>query len=972
MKVRGLILATTVSFGVLGVGLAFSVAPALAAAPETPETVSPAKGVTATSATLEGVLNPGAPGEVGEYEFLYKASASECAEGSVAPQPAGIALGLEKEQVSVELTGLQSGTQYTFCVLAKNAAEETALGAPVTFRTSAAVAPTIAGESVTEVTATSASFQAQVDPGGAETTYHIDYGTTASYGQSTPESGSIGANDSQNLVASTIQGLEPGATYHYRLVVTNSQSPAGGTLGPDETFTTQTAGGEFTLPDGRQYELVSPPQKDGAEILGIGGGGETPGNGDATQASEDGMSVTDIATAPVSANPPGNTLSTQLLSTRGIGGWSSQDIAVPHKNSIGVSHLLNEGEEYVRFSSDLSRAVLLPLHQTPEPPLAPELHQEVEGGSPNGDEIYVRNNATNLFQAVVTAEPLPKVAFEGATPDLRHVVFGGPAGLDPNHLGSGRLYEWAHGEAQLVNVLPNGEVSGLAALGGGTERFGELVASQIASRHSISNDGTRIVWGNGSELLTRDMANGETVEVDAAQGGTGASGGGVFQDASSDGSRVFFTDASELTGGANEGGLFMFDLADGKLIDLTPEGNGAQVESFFGVNEEGTSVYVVDKAVLTNVANGRGETAEEGAPNTYLLREAPVGSRSWSATFITIGVEEGSLEEEPLTNQTVRVSPNGRYLAFMSRESLTGYDNRDANSGEPDEEVYLYDAEANRLVCASCDPTGARPVGEYDSGAPRKPMDPWAMWEGHWLAASIPGWTPDGIKFTTGYQPRFLGNSGRLFFDSADALVPRDVDGKVDVYEYEATGVGNCDSPGHGQSASVVFSEAAGGCVGLISAGTGSGDSVFFDASASGDDVFFTTADGLVGQDNDGVFDMYDARICTVAEPCAQSPVAAPPPCATADSCRTAPSPQPGVFAAPASATFAGAGNATSTVTATVEAKAKAKTAADIRARKLARALKVCNGKSRKRRAVCKAKARKRYGTAKTSGRRIK
>ena len=58
----------------------------------------------------------------------------------------------------------------------------------------AAEAPTIVpeSESVTEVTATSAKLRAQVDPGGAETTYHFEYGTTTAYAQNTPESASIG------------------------------------------------------------------------------------------------------------------------------------------------------------------------------------------------------------------------------------------------------------------------------------------------------------------------------------------------------------------------------------------------------------------------------------------------------------------------------------------------------------------------------------------------------------------------------------------------------------------------------------------------------------------------------------------------------------------------------------------------------------------------------------------------------------
>jgi len=156
----------------------------------------------------------------------------------------------------------------------------------------------------------------------------------------------------------------------------------------------------------------------------------------------------------------------------------------------------------------------------------------------------------------------------------------------------------------------------------------------------------------------------------------------------------------------------------------------------------------------------------------------------------------------------------------------------------------------------------------------------------------------------------------------------------------------------------------------LISAGTGSDNSVFFDASASGNDVFFTTQDGLVSEDKDGVSDMYDARVCTTTEKSCSAAVALPPPCATADSCRPAPLLQPGVFGAPPSATFAGAGNVSSIP---VSANSpKRKTAAQIGAEKLARALKVCRSKQRSKRRGCQAQARKRYGKAKSSGRRIK
>jgi hypothetical protein len=446
------------------------------------------------------------------------------------------------------------------------------------------------------------------------------------------------------------------------------------------------------------------------------------------------------------------------------------------------------------------------------------------------------------------------------------------------------------------------------------------------------------------------MVTGETLQVDAVQSGGGVAGGGAFKVASSDGSRVFFTDHGEdLVKGAHEGDLYMFQPArpEGeRLTDLTLGVAGADLErvDVLEANAAGTSIYVRTPGMLTSAPNSEGESAtpctetEQGGRgpiprpcNLYLLRKSPDGGGSWSVTFVAGGAEAGPSEgnegraHETLQRQAARVSPSGRYLAFMSRRSLTRYDNRDAISGEPDEEVYLYDAETNRVLCASCNPTGARPVGQYDpeeSFSPGIAMDPAQTWRGRWVAAVIQGWTEDGADRSTGHQPSYLNDSGRLFFTSSGALVPRDVNGHDDVYQYEPAGLGSCQAPSYGQGASVVFSETLGGCIGLISAGTANTDSLFFDASASGNDVFFTTQDGLVSQDKDGTADMYDARVCTHAEPCPSS-LAVSPACTTTDSCRVAPSPQPGVFGAPASATFSGAGNARAPMVAKKTVKCK-------------------------------------------------
>lgn len=81
---------------------------------------------------------------------------------------------------------------------------------------------------------TSATVRGTVDPNGAETTYHFQYGTTGSYGSQTPEV-TAGSGIAPSEVSAPLGGLQPGTTYHYRVVATNSVGTA---AGEDATFTT--------------------------------------------------------------------------------------------------------------------------------------------------------------------------------------------------------------------------------------------------------------------------------------------------------------------------------------------------------------------------------------------------------------------------------------------------------------------------------------------------------------------------------------------------------------------------------------------------------------------------------------------------------------------------------------------------------------------------------------------------------------
>jgi hypothetical protein len=729
-------------------------------------------------------------------------------------------------------------------------------------------APVVGEEWITDVTASSATLQARIDPEGAETTYRFEYGTSLAYGTSIPiAGGSAGAGTSVLVVQAHPQDLQPETVYHFRVTATSS---SGTGEGSDGTFVTQAPASPFALPDGRQYEMVSPPSKHGAEVESLHIAYNS-GEGAAVQAAEDGGALTYLANAPLVANPPGSAGATQVLSTRGADGWSSQDIATPNEKAAGIG--IGTGQEYRLFSPDLSLAVLQPLGRTP---LSPEVPAEMKE-----NELYLRDGDGGYRPLITKASNIApnENRFVGASPDLGYLVFESAAALTPeaHELGNdsfaGNLYEWSAGGLKLVNVLPDGEPTlGAANLGRGSEMV----------RRAVSNDGSRVVWSTNEALLySRDLLSGQTVQVDAAQGGP-ESGGGKFQIASADGTMVFFTDSGRLTSTSSNEDLYVFEVSTGRLIDLTANSVHA-VQAVLGTSEDGSSVYVLAQSGL------------------YLLHDTPSG---WTTTPIAAlsqedlkGIAEGGSDLRSYNN---RVSPNGRYLAFMSNRSLTGYDNLDASSGEPDEEVYLYDADSGRLVCASCNPTGARPVGEFDEGngngeGKNEPlMDPFGNWAGAWLAASLPGWTETELGQAL-YQPRYLSDSGRLFFGSSDALVANDTNGVEDVYQYQPAGVGDCRKPN--------------GCVSLISAGTGSAASVFVDAGASGDDAFFLTHDRLAPQDVDGAFDVYDAHVCSASAPCFAPAPVVPPTCSTSDSCKPAPAPQPAIFGAPPSATFSGAGN---------------------------------------------------------------
>lgn len=815
----------------------------------TPEALTgAASNATETSATLNGTVNPGGQ-PVTSCEFEYGTSEAYGASVPCAQSAGEIGSGTGPVAVSADVSGLEPRTIYHFRLIAANTSGPNT-GLDRSFATPAQ--PVVADESIADVASDSVTFQVQVNPSGLDTTYRFEYVPATAYnpGAANPyaagavtASGDAGSDVAVVALSAHQQGLAPETTYHYRVLAGNA---LGSVPGPDRVFTTQPSGGVFSLPEGRAFELVTPPDKHGAEpapIDGYSGGG-------VVQASPDGNAITYLTLAPIVPDPQGNANGSQILSTRGPGGWSSQDIAPPTRSITGG---LTDGSQFTAFSLDLSHgAISLTEAEVHPPDLAP-------GALAGYRNVYVRGNANGSFKALVTHplyEENPETTeafrpeFRGASPDLRHIVISTSAALTPGSLHSNdNLYEWDGSGLQAVNVLPG--VSG----GVTTTEHDVFLGGGFGGGHAVSDDGSRVFWSffATTGAYMRDTVTQTTVSIPVP----------LFEDASADGSMVF-------------GGGSLYDVETGTSTDVT-NGVGGYL-GMLGASEDLSYIYFVSNGVQAQGASpgscptGAGSSNEgPGTCNLYVWHAgqvrfiASLSQNDKAGAPHVPGGELGAAGDwsPALAQRTARVAGDGRHVVFMSQASLTGYDNRDARTGLPDQEVYVYDAESGQLSCASCNPTGARPTGP----------------------SGIPGGTDYGVG-EAGYQSRVLSEDGsRVFFDSADGLVPLDQNGVEDVYEY------------------------VGGRAYLISGGQSSQPSSFLDASADGSSVFFLSAARLVPQDIEGGLEVYDARVCTPGDPCVAPPGAVAPPCTSSDGCKGGFAPQPLAFGAPASSTFAGAGN---------------------------------------------------------------
>jgi hypothetical protein len=652
----------------------------------------------AFSAHLSGTIDPA---DTQTY-FYFQYSKDPATEGWVngphayeKPLPANSG----PTAVSEDIVGLAPVTEYKVRLVAENFADPAVYSPELAFSTEAAAPSATTIAATVAEGGTSATVGGRVNPNNSPTTYWIEYGTTDNYGQNAPptKDATVGSGMETTVVSQPLSGLTPGTTYHFRVVAEN---PTGTTVGQDLTFETSSAAGpspgeacpnqafrvgpSANLPDCRAYEQISPPDKNESNA------------GDISSFTPDGEHALFRATGAFLGASRGGVNS--YLGTRTKEGWLAKAVtpALPLETP-------NSANPPLTLLSEDGSGLLI---GTSDPLVAADTNHRNDyyllGADGSLDWI---SRETAIFP------PAETFFFPGRwTADFSHVVFqdtrkrvAGAAGLDDEAYG---LYDATTGRLTLVNVDSQGEL---------ISPYGAGLGSGVGGRyeHAISSDGERIFFSTPDDMAAATEpipppfdikriylreSDQTTTEISAPQCTQPSceepEQDSEYQGAAADGSVAFFTSSAQLTNSATPGGgLYRYDVGDGKLTLLTPDATdpgGAAVEGEVANSDDGSMVYFVARGRLA-----AGSTL--GSDNLYLF-DAATGATTFIAT---LDPSDSDVWAGTDSSQPVEVTPAGSDLVFRSTAPLAaGYD----NAGHY--EIYRYDATSGNLSCVSCGPAG--------------------------------------------------------------------------------------------------------------------------------------------------------------------------------------------------------------------------------------------------------------------------
>lgn len=644
------------------------------------------------------------------------------------------------------------------------------------------------------------------------------------------------------------------------------------------------------LPDGRVYELVSPANKYGNAVPGAGGGeGPAEAYGNATA---DGNAVMYPGNGPLAEDSSnGNTgfRPQPFVAERTSSGWVSR--SVMPRGAPGILEADENNNTFAQLpawiypSADLSHFAFRIEAADDASPDTFDLGDNffLTGSNSFVEPVWIGRPQTD---DAVLGDNFSELAPAGGTPDLSTIYFSFEGKLlpeDASRVGRG-FYEYTNGALHEAGVLPDGSISPLGAVPAAQAAAFSGIINPAQFDNQVSADGSRAFFvspdpsvGAPVELYVRETAPdgtkktvlisqsqlpghiGEpapdgvaavpTAEWESAALREGGPGSPSYVYASPDGSHAFFQSVDQLTSDAPNDGTskqYVFDLDTGSL-EYLPELTGS---------------------IVTMTTDGSWALFENTSTPSPELDRWVAGPNG--GTVIPIVKLPGARVCGEVCVGPARVSVDGSVVVFATPSPIVGFNDAEAENTAvvpfTSDNIFRYDVGSNELSCVSCPPLGIRPADE----ATISPFDQGLVMN-----------DPQGSSGQSGVvDVRGISSDGsRVFFSSPDPLVPQATDGKTNVYEWEND---------------TIF---------LLSSGKSTEGSYFLDNSESGNDVFFSTTDELVKGDNDGAYDVYDAR---VPHPGDNPPPAAVP--CQGDVCQGPPS-VPALLGVPASASFNGLGN---------------------------------------------------------------
>ncbi len=609
---------------------------------------------------------------------------------------------------------------------------------------------------------------------------------------------------------------------------------------------------------GYGYEVMTPPMTQGQRAI-MGG------------MTDDGNRIMYSSAGAIAGTPSLLDLGIQYIAERTATGWETSSIAPPASEfpfiaGFGVRDISEDLRTTlweVNTKQDEGTYRLTPIVREPDGSFV------VAGPALDGGSYTPPTVGTSAdFRTLVLATRNRPALTDGTT--------------DTRNAASASLYLAVRGPDNAVELRQVAYRAGATMSPTCPVQLGGL---NTTARGSVSSDGSKVFFSTAGALsactsaaarrVWAKIGTAEPVDLAASQCTTdcGTAQAVLFEGASRDGSRVYFSTEQKLVDGdqdtATKRDLYEYDFrsSGNKLIPVTSSTNttGAGVVRAVRVSHDGSHVYFVANGRPLAGPNARGKTPQPGDFNFYVYHREP-GAASGTTTFIAALSSTDSWQWGADTQRQATTSTDGRFLLFTSYGDLTGQ----RVAGDAHQDLFRYDAQTDELLRVWTDDPAhngaariARPTMSPRFGGPQSEGGLQRNWD---LARQM---TEDGSK---------------VYFGTTEPLSPDDVNTQIDAYLWEAET----------------------GQITLLSSGTSLVRMRVNMVTPSGDSFVMGTDSPLVKAHTSGG----EAAFVLRKGGGFADPPLPPAPC-TGDACQGEASAAPGVFAAPGSTVFSGRGNLT-------------------------------------------------------------